>query len=110
MLFAVVKTVMTQPAALRTSFELLTSLVSDGPEQCVSIDNFAGLVELLDGYAAAAGPAVDISAHADHRKGASPHEATIERGRQAVEIVFDMRKFIARFTDCDPEQGEFQFY
>jgi golgi-specific brefeldin A-resistance guanine nucleotide exchange factor 1 len=44
-----------QPEAARLSFELVASLCHDGPEQLVNVDNFSGLVTLLDDFATAAG-------------------------------------------------------
>lgn len=69
LVFALMRSSMRQPAASRQSFELLTALVADGPEQCVSTDNFAGLVNLLDDYASAAGSAVENAGNRDRRKG-----------------------------------------
>jgi len=46
---------MSQPEAARLSFELIASLSRDGPDQLVTVDNFPGLVTLLDDFASSAG-------------------------------------------------------
>ena len=68
LVFALMRSAMRQPAASRQAFELLTKLVSDGEEQCVTVDNFGGLVNLLDEYASAASLAVESSGHHDRRR------------------------------------------
>ena len=68
LVFALMRSAMRQPAASRRVFELLTSLVADGPEQSVLSDNFAGLVSLLDEYASAAGLAVENTDKRDKRR------------------------------------------
>lgn len=110
MVFALIRNAMRQPAALRIAFDLTVSLSSDGPDQCVTIDNFVGLVNLLDEFAVSANQAVENSGgQVDKRKaGESPLEAAVKRGRQAVELVFDLRKFITQFRSNGyaPEQGK----
>jgi len=108
MVFALTRNAMRQPAALRIAFDLAVSLSSDGPEQCVTIDNFSGLVGLLDEFAVSANQAIESSGgQVDRRKaGESPLEAAVKRGRQAIDLVFDLRKFIIQFrsSGCAPEQ------
>ncbi len=110
MVFALTRNAMRQPAALRIAFDLAVSLSSDGPEQCVTIDNFSGLVGFLDEFAVSANQAIESSGgQVDRRKaGESPLEAAVKRGRQAIDLVFDLRKFIIQFrsSGCAPEQGK----
>lgn len=47
------------PEASRQSFELVQSLVADGPGQCVTPDSFVGLVVVLDEYATTASEATE---------------------------------------------------
>lgn len=94
---------MTQPAALRTSFELITSLLAEGQTQYVSIDNFSGFIDLLDDYASAA---TDVPLQGRHHTGETPQDPSVQRGRRSVEIIFEMRRFITQFQDCDTEQGK----
>lgn len=57
--FALMRATISHPEASRQSFELVQSLVADGPTQCVTPDNFVGLVTVLDEYASAAGDATE---------------------------------------------------
>ena len=61
---------MKQPTAVRQTFELITSLVSEGDMQCVTLDSFAGLVNLLDDCATLAGLAVEKGGQHDRRRAA----------------------------------------
>lgn len=55
MVFGLLRSTISHPEAARPSFELITSLVSDGPEQTVTLDNYSGLLNLLDDFATSAG-------------------------------------------------------
>ncbi|KAL5490206.1 GEA2 [Sanghuangporus weigelae] len=103
LVFALMRSSMRQPAASRHVFELLTTLVADGPEQCVSSDNFAGLVSLLDEYASAAGSAAENAGQRDRRRESEAplYELAIQRGKQSADLLFDMKKFIPRFSESD---------
>lgn len=57
--FALLRSTIPHPEASRQSFELIQSLVSEGPQQCVTPDNFGGLVAVLDEYASVAGVAIE---------------------------------------------------
>jgi golgi-specific brefeldin A-resistance guanine nucleotide exchange factor 1 len=59
LVFALVRSTITHSEAARLSFEFLSSLVADGPEQHVTADNFSALVTLLDDFATHAGLAVE---------------------------------------------------
>lgn len=65
LVFGLLRSTILHPEAARPSFELITSLVSDGPEQTVTIDNFSGLLALLDDFATTAG----VVAEDQHRQG-----------------------------------------
>ena len=47
------------PGAAKQSFEIVVSLISDGPDQCITQDNIHGLINLLDFYASAVTVALD---------------------------------------------------
>jgi brefeldin A-resistance guanine nucleotide exchange factor 1 len=55
LVFALLRGTLSQHEAARLSFEFITSLCRDGPDQIVRADNFAGLVALLDDFATTAG-------------------------------------------------------
>ena len=91
---------MKQPASLRMAFDLTTNLVSEGPSQNVTIDNFPGLVSMLEEYALIAGYAVEDAGQVDRRKtGESPLETSVKRGHKAVDTLFELKTFIDRFVN-----------
>ncbi|EJD05730.1 Sec7-domain-containing protein [Fomitiporia mediterranea MF3/22] len=108
LVIALMRQSMKQPAASRQCFDLLTTLVVDGTEQCVTTDNFAGLVGLLDEYASAAGSVVENAGHHDKRKEAETplFELALQRGKQSVDLLFDLKKFIPRFTESEHVPAE----
>lgn len=59
LVFALVRSTMSHPEASRQSFEWISKLTLEGPEQSVTPDNYSGLVGVLDDYATAAGVAVE---------------------------------------------------
>lgn len=42
------------------SFDLITSIASDGSEQLVTVDNLTGLITILDDFATIAGASAEI--------------------------------------------------
>ncbi|KAJ7871479.1 hypothetical protein B0H14DRAFT_2724284 [Mycena olivaceomarginata] len=94
--FALLRSTILHPEAARPAFELITSLVSDGPEQTVTIDNFNGLLNVLDDFASAAGAVAETQ----HRQGrrheplTSANSPPIERGRKAIDLVVNLKKFM----------------
>jgi len=59
LVFAMIRTTLPHSEAARLSFDLTTSLTSSGDSSCVSLDNFPGLVTILDDFAAVAGFAAE---------------------------------------------------
>lgn len=57
--FALMRSTIHHPEASRQTFQLVQSLVSDGPEGRILVDNFPGLVAVLDEYATAASLATE---------------------------------------------------
>lgn len=54
-MFALIRSTITHPEAARMSFDLIEALVADGPDNSVSLDNFSGLLTVLDDFATSAG-------------------------------------------------------
>ena len=54
MVFALIRSTMSNPKAAAVSFELINHVVSDGPDQSVTMDNFGGLIAVLDDFATSA--------------------------------------------------------
>lgn len=46
--------------AARASFDFIQWLIIEGPERCISVDNIAGLVAVLDDFASAAGIVAEV--------------------------------------------------
>ena len=59
LVFALLRSTIPHSEASRQSFELIESLVADGPGQRITIDNYPGIIAVLDEYATAAGVATD---------------------------------------------------
>lgn len=57
LVFALMRATISHSEASRELFELMQSLVNDGPSQCVTPDNFVGMVVVLDEYATIASEA-----------------------------------------------------
>jgi len=60
LVFALIRSTMSHPEAARVSFELITHLSSEGPDQLVTVDNFGGLITLLDDFATSASLSVEM--------------------------------------------------
>ncbi|KAJ7929284.1 Sec7-like domain is implicated in guanine nucleotide exchange function [Mycena leptocephala] len=101
LVFGLLRSTILHPEAARPSFELITSLVSDGPEQTVTIDNFSGLLALLDDFATTAG----VVAEDQHRQGrrqeplTSANSPPIERGRKAIDLMVNLKKFMSPLSE-----------
>lgn len=60
---ALVPSSVSDPEAAHVSFDFVQRLTADGPEQCITANNVAGLVAMLDDFVDTAG----IIAEAEHR-------------------------------------------
>lgn len=101
LVFALLRSTISHPEAARPAFELVTSLVSDGPDQTVTIDNFTGLLNILDEFAIGAGGVVETQHHQGRRRepltsANSPH---IERGRKAIDLIVNLKKFMSPLSE-----------
>ncbi|KAJ3572817.1 hypothetical protein NP233_g2836 [Leucocoprinus birnbaumii] len=89
--FAMIRTTLPHPEAARLSFDLTTSLTSPAPgtESSVTLDNFPGLVTILDDFAAVAGFSTERHQQRGRRVEplTSANSPIIERGKQAVDIL-----------------------
>ncbi|KAH7914680.1 hypothetical protein BJ138DRAFT_1056469 [Hygrophoropsis aurantiaca] len=102
LVFALLRSTISHPEAARASFDLVVGLTSQGPTQWVTPDNFSGLITIFDDFASAAGQSVNIRPQKGPRQQAqaSPDTPSIERGRKAIDILFDLKRFIAPFTEA----------
>ncbi|KAJ7684708.1 hypothetical protein DFH06DRAFT_1355274 [Mycena polygramma] len=101
LVFGLLRSTITHPEAARPSFELITSLVSDGPDQTVTIDNFSGLLNLLDDFASSAGALVEGQHHQGRRQEplTSANSPQIERGRKAIDLIVNLKKFMSPLSE-----------
>ncbi|KAF7440985.1 GDP/GTP exchange factor for ARF [Pleurotus ostreatus] len=106
--FALLRSIMPNPEASRLSFEFIVSLASDGPNQVVTPDSFAGLVMILDDFATAAGKAIESQQTKGRQKQqlTSAQSPIIERGRKAVDLISELKKFMSVFLDSNIPQGQ----
>ncbi|KAJ7470334.1 hypothetical protein FB451DRAFT_1339866 [Mycena latifolia] len=101
LVFALLRSTISHPEAARPSFELITSLVSDGPDQTVTIDNFTGLLNLLDEFAIGAGAVAESQHHQGRRQEplTSANSPPIERGRKAIDLIVNLKKFMSPLSE-----------
>ncbi|KAF7972108.1 hypothetical protein HWV62_18936 [Athelia sp. TMB] len=101
LVFALIRSTISHPEAARVSFELITQLASDGPEQYVTVDNFGGLITLLDDFATAASLTVEMQQSQGRRGKPPPPTSTsaLERGKNAIDLLFGLRQFILPFME-----------
>ncbi|KAJ7074218.1 hypothetical protein C8F01DRAFT_1099675 [Mycena amicta] len=97
LIFALLRSTISHPEASRHSFELITQLVSDGPEQTVTLDNYSGLLTILDDFVTHAGTVTEVHQHQGRRQEplSASNSPAIERGTKAVELIVNLKKFMA---------------
>jgi brefeldin A-resistance guanine nucleotide exchange factor 1 len=67
---ALIRSSVSNLEAARTAFDLIQGLIVEGPERCISADNVAGLVAVLDDFTAAAGIVAQVEQQQSRRR---PH-------------------------------------
>jgi len=98
---ALVRSSVSNLEAARVSFDLIQRLTAEGPEQRISADNVAGLVAVLDDFVTAAGIVAEVE-HQHARRRAQPGSTSssiIDRGRKAVDLLFEILKCIPSLTE-----------
>jgi golgi-specific brefeldin A-resistance guanine nucleotide exchange factor 1 len=99
------------------SFDLITTITSDGPDQLITGDNFVGLVTILDDFATVAGTSTESkqvkgrrnepltsSKYVDYTK-ISRHDldlhssSVVARGKRAIDLLFNLHKFLSQVID-----------
>jgi len=101
LVFALLRSTMSHPEAARQSFELITSLAADGPLQLVTVDNFNGLVTLLDDFATAAGAITESQQKQVRRHGplTTATSPPVDRGKRAIDLLVNLKKFISPLAE-----------
>ncbi|KAF9239676.1 hypothetical protein BU15DRAFT_87976 [Melanogaster broomeanus] len=106
LIFAALRSTISNPEAARSTFNLITSLASEGQAHRVTPDNFLGLLSVLDGFATAAGTSMQIQPPRPRRTQQQPsmESPPIDRGRKSIDLLFDLKKFIAPFAESEKLQ------
>ncbi|EAU88400.2 Sec7 domain-containing protein [Coprinopsis cinerea okayama7 len=95
LVFALLRNMLSHPEAARLTFELTSNLAGEGPDADVSLDNFAGLVTILDDFASAAGALVEAHTRQSRRRVeplTAANSVPVERGKKSVEYIAAMLK------------------
>lgn len=121
------RSTLSHPEASRLSFDLVTTLVSEGPEQHISPDNFPGLVQVLDDFLSTAGIAVESKQRPGRRREApaalpkfvhlfdvipktqiSSSSPQLERGKKASDLFVILKKWLSTtdMPNMTHEQGD----
>ncbi|KAG0706344.1 hypothetical protein DFH29DRAFT_169682 [Suillus ampliporus] len=99
LVFAALRSTTSHPEAARSTFNLILNFVADGESQWVTPDNFNGLITIFDEFATSAGHSIMVPQKGRRvRSQPPPDTPPIERGRRAIDILFDMKKFISSFA------------
>ncbi|KAG6874307.1 hypothetical protein C0995_001532 [Termitomyces sp. Mi166 len=61
LVFALMRSTLANSEAARLSFDLINNMLSDGSDQCITIDNFSGLIMILDDFMMVAGTLTERS-------------------------------------------------
>ncbi|KAG1879363.1 hypothetical protein C8R48DRAFT_588959 [Suillus tomentosus] len=100
LVFAALRSTTSHPEAARSTFDLVLSFVTDGQSQWMTPDNFNGLITILDEFANSAGQSIMVPQKGRRVPSQPPPNAPpIERGRRSIDIIYDMKRFIAPFAE-----------
>ncbi|KAJ4501838.1 hypothetical protein C8R41DRAFT_873085 [Lentinula lateritia] len=108
LVFALLRSTISHSEAAKLSFNLLNSLVIDGPGQLVTMDNFSALVTLLNDFATLAGSTVEAHQNQGRRHGplTAANSPAVERGRKAIELLTSLKKFFSPIIEISGLQRE----
>ncbi|KAG6333981.1 hypothetical protein ID866_5104 [Astraeus odoratus] len=101
LIVAALRTTVSHPEAARSTFDLVAGIVSEGPTQWVTPDNFTCLVAILDDFASTGGDSVPPQPQRPKRARPQPltESPPVERGRKALDLLCDLKRFIAPFSE-----------
>ncbi|KAG7086681.1 hypothetical protein E1B28_002619 [Marasmius oreades] len=107
LVFALIRSTISNPEAARASFDLVSLLVGEGELQSVNVENFAGILTLLEDFVIHAG----LSAETQQRQGRRQEHLTasapiVERGKKAVDLLTSAKRFITPIIDTAGLQRE----
>jgi len=101
LVFAIIRANIPHSEAARMSFDLITNITSEGPDQLVTVDNLTGLIAVLDDFATAAGKSTESKQIRGRRNDplTSSNSSTVARGKKAIDLLFDLHRFLSHFID-----------
>ncbi|KAG1819513.1 uncharacterized protein BJ212DRAFT_1445963 [Suillus subaureus] len=100
LVFAALRSTTSHPEAARSTFDLVLSFVTDEQSQWMTPDNFNGLITILDEFANSAGQSIMAPQRGRRVPSQPPPNAPpIERGRRAIDILYDMKRFITPLAE-----------
>ncbi|KAF8498362.1 Sec7-domain-containing protein [Gautieria morchelliformis] len=100
LVFSLIRRTISHPEASKLSFDMIQNLATDALKGSVTADNFAGLVAVLDDFASAAGYAVE--GQRQDKRAANTSEPVVERGLKAIELIFELKRFVPRLLNTAP--------
>lgn len=99
--FAIIRSNIPHSEGARTSFDFITTITSDGPDQLITGDNFLGLITILDDFATIAGTSTE-SKHVKGRRNeplTSSNSSVVTRGKKSIDLLFNLHKFLSHMID-----------
>ncbi|TFK42763.1 Sec7-like domain is implicated in guanine nucleotide exchange function [Crucibulum laeve] len=108
LVFALLRSTIPHPEAARISFDLISTLIDAGPDQPLTVDNFSGLVTVLDDFASTAGAMTENHRHKGRRVEplTSSNSLAIERGKKAVELLSRLHKGLIPLIEASSLQQD----
>ncbi|KDR81436.1 hypothetical protein GALMADRAFT_239340 [Galerina marginata CBS 339.88] len=102
LVFALIRSTMPHAEAARMSFDLIETLAAEGPNNAVSLDNFFGLLTILDDFASSAGMLQEQQQHKGRRAEplSSSNSPIIGRGKKAVDLLPLLHKKLLSFLQA----------
>ncbi|KAF8636714.1 hypothetical protein AX17_003517 [Amanita inopinata Kibby_2008] len=101
LVFALIRSTMPHPEASRLSFDLISSLTSEGPTQHIMLDNFSGLILILDEFATAAGILTETQHYRNRRIEplTSSNSPPVARGKKAIDLLATLNRQLPILLD-----------
>ncbi|RDB21501.1 hypothetical protein Hypma_011417 [Hypsizygus marmoreus] len=101
LVFALIRSTMPNSEASRMSFDLVSSIATDGSDQLVTVDNFSGLITILDEFATIAGTSTESRQQKGRRVEplTAANSPPVARGKKAIDLLFNLHKFLSHLID-----------
>ncbi|KAF8078137.1 hypothetical protein FPV67DRAFT_1464319 [Lyophyllum atratum] len=102
LVFALIRSTIRNSEAAQMSFDLITNIASDSSDQLITVDNFSGLITILDDFATIAG----TSSESRQQKGrraeplTSSNSPVVARGKKAIDLLFNLNKSLPHLLDA----------